>query len=713
MAAAYGSLKRGDRAENQEKQIAHLEAALTVFTREASPQEWATVQTGLAIAYVDRIKGERADNREKAIQYFEASLSVFTRNAFPEQWALVQHNMGIAHAGAGNWQKAIAAYEGALSVFTREAFPLDHMRTSQLLAHAHHETKDLQKAGQAYASARDAFLVLFGQGLDEVETGTLVREAGPLFADAAFAAAERGETEAALEFADEGRARLLAVALKLQNLDLPPDQGSRLDDLRAAIRAAKQAVEAAQGAERAAAVDKLIGLRQELLALVKSGDRGEGKGGTALSRAREIIADGGAIAVPVVTGSGGKILVVAKAAAGKEITVVDLPELTTSRLAEVLIGSGDGPPGGWTAAYFINYLDDTERNRRWPEWTGAIDNLGPELWSLFGAKLDKALKERGVKSGARLVWLPSGWLGMLPLGLAQDPASKRRLADDYVISYAPSLEALAAAHRAIAKAAPATLAVVINPTGDLPGSEKEGAIVASHFAEGARTLLVRQAATPDAVLAALKGKTHWHFASHGTFSWTDVRQSGLYMSGPARLSVGRLLDTDGLGHPRLVVLSACETGLSEITSNPDEFIGLPGTFTALGAAGVVGTLWPVNDAATALLMAKFYDLHIGGGLAPPAALSEAQAWLRQATSDDLNAYAKTASGQGRLESRHLAEIEENLSADGLARSCNCGTVKWGGSNDKPAGATGSIETKKVARPYAHPFFWAGFIHTGL
>jgi CHAT domain-containing protein len=287
------------------------------------------------------------------------------------------------------------------------------------------------------------------------------------------------------------------------------------------------------------------------------------------------------------------------------------------------------------------------------------------------------------------------------------------LADDYVISYAPSTEALAAAHRAVAKAAPATLAVIINPTGDLPGTEKEGAIVASHFAADARTVLQRGAATPDAVLAGLKGRTHWHFASHGTFSWADARQSALFMYGPTRLSVGRLLDTDGLGHPRLVVLSACETGLSEITANPDEFIGLPGTFTALGAAGVLGTLWPVNDAATAFLMAKFYDLHIGSGLAPPVALSQAQAWLRQATSDDLNAYAQTASGQGRLESRHLTEIAEELSTEGLARSRNSAIVKWFLKNEPVPDATGSIESKKVARPYAHPFFWAGFILTGL
>jgi CHAT domain-containing protein len=172
---------------------------------------------------------------------------------------------------------------------------------------------------------------------------------------------------------------------------------------------------------------------------------------------------------------------------------------------------------------------------------------------------------------------------------------------------------------------------IVNPTEDLAGTEEEGKLVASYFAGKESLVLERAAATPDAVLAALKGKTHWHFASHGTFSWEDARQSALLMHDQARLSIGRLLDADGLGRPRLVVLSACETGLYDIDRNPDEFIGLPGTFTALGAAGVLGTLWPVSDAATALLMAKFYELHMGSKLAPPAALRQAQSWLRQAT----------------------------------------------------------------------------------
>jgi CHAT domain-containing protein len=126
----------------------------------------------------------------------------------------------------------------------------------------------------------------------------------------------------------------------------------------------------------------------------------------------------------------------------------------------------------------------------------------------------------------------------------------------------------------------------------------------------------------------------------------------------------------------LVVLSACETGLYEIDLNPDEFIGLLGAFTALGAAGVVGTLWPVSDTATPLLMARFYELHMGEGLPSPTALNRAQTWLRAATNLDLQGYARLAAKEGRLDSDHVAEIEEELTEEGLRRSRNNSAIEW-------------------------------------
>ena len=102
---------------------------MTVRTREAFPQAWATTQNNLGNAYWDRIQGSRAENLEAAIKAFEAALTVYTREAFPQDWARTQNNLGIAYydriqgSRAENLETAIKAFEAALTVYTREAFP--------------------------------------------------------------------------------------------------------------------------------------------------------------------------------------------------------------------------------------------------------------------------------------------------------------------------------------------------------------------------------------------------------------------------------------------------------------------------------------------------------------------------------------------------------------------------------------------------------------
>ena len=264
-------------------------------------------------------------------------------------------------------------------------------------------------------SAREAFLLLFGQGVSEAEARALIADAGPVFAESAYAALQRGETEKAFALTDEGRARLLAVALKLQTIDLPADQLRRLDELRGAIRASQEAAEAARGTDRAAAIDELIGLRRELFAMVDRGGKGSGPPMPALAEAHRIAANGGTVVMPVVTDLGGRLLIVGPTRTGNGLTVLDVPALNTNGLAELLVGPKDAPNTGWIGTYFVNYCGP-DAERRWPEWIAGIDRIGPELWRLFGGKLDAALREHGVKRGTRLVWLPSGWLGILPLG---------------------------------------------------------------------------------------------------------------------------------------------------------------------------------------------------------------------------------------------------------------------------------------------------------
>jgi CHAT domain-containing protein len=205
-----------------------------------------------------------------------------------------------------------------------------------------------------------------------------------------------------------------------------------------------------------------------------------------------------------------------------------------------------------------------------------------------------------------------------------------------------------------------SLAAIVNPTGDLPFTPIEAALVEGLFAAEARSALDGDQATADAVLNMLKTKSHWLFSCHGNFDWDDPRQSGLRLAGGEALTLDALLAAHGLGNPRLVALSACETGLSDINRSPEEFIGLPTGFLQLGAAGVLATLWPVNDASAALLVSRFFRYHVADRMPPAEALKSAQLWLRKATVRDLRQYLDDQVAAGRITRKAAEPVRQEL-----------------------------------------------------
>src|SRR5205814_10090103 len=94
---------------------------------------------------------------------------------------------------------------------------------------------------------------------------------------------------------------------------------------------------------------------------------------------------------------------------------------------------------------------------------------------------------------------------------------------------------------------------------------------------------------------------------------------------------GEIAGLDGL---RLAVLSACQTAIRDFNRLPDAAIGLPAGLLQAGVAGVVATLWPVDDRSTAMVMVKFYENYVKSGQLAES-LREAQRWLRDATNGEL------------------------------------------------------------------------------
>jgi tetratricopeptide (TPR) repeat protein len=255
--------------------------------------------------------------------------------------------------------------------------------------------------------------------------------------------------------------------------------------------------------------------------------------------------------------------------------------------------------------------------------------------------------------GVELAIVPNGVLGQVPfaaLTLAHDtlPLGLRN-----AIRYAPSLRALVA--ESTARPDPETgteevhlrALVVGNPEmprvqgrdgswqqlSQLAGAAMEGAWVATRL--GA-PLLTGAAATEQVVRDMMPAASIIHLATHGLAYGTENRVRSSYVAltpGAGHdgfLTLGELLDDDSIRlSADLIVLSACQTGLGE-TRQAEGTIGLQRGLLAKGARSVLVSLWSVDDAATELLMQRFYTHWLGPDNSPVVGKAEA---LRRAQAD--------------------------------------------------------------------------------
>ena len=160
-----------------------------------------------------------------------------------------------------------------------------------------------------------------------------------------------------------------------------------------------------------------------------------------------------------------------------------------------------------------------------------------------------------------------------------------------------------------------------------------------------------------------------HIACHGWFDDTDPLASYLETGKDEQLTAREVLETWSL-QAELVVLSACETGISQILRG-DEPMGLVRAFLYAGAQSVLVSQWPVDDLATFLLMVRFYEELQAGPEYLSVALMKAQTWLRELTAVAI---------QQIVQGHHLLDTPD----------------VW----------------PPKSKPFAAPEFWAGFVLVG-
>jgi len=140
----------------------------------------------------------------------------------------------------------------------------------------------------------------------------------------------------------------------------------------------------------------------------------------------------------------------------------------------------------------------------------------------------------------------------------------------------------------------------------LPGTTKEVQDISVHFPGG--TIRIEQQTTESYLKNNASGFQYLHLATHGLLNPVQPMYSYLLFS-PTEADDGQLAVHEVFGldlNAQLVTLSACQTGLGEI-SRGDELIGMSMAFIYAGTPAVVVSLWSVADEPTSLLMTRFYQ----------------------------------------------------------------------------------------------------------
>ncbi len=146
----------------------------------------------------------------------------------------------------------------------------------------------------------------------------------------------------------------------------------------------------------------------------------------------------------------------------------------------------------------------------------------------------------------------------------------------------------------------------------LPGAAREIADLIEYGAD----VLKGSTATKQSFLQEVGNYDVIHLAAHAKADTVDGLNSYIDFSRKPddRLYAYELLSMPF--NPRLVVLTACETGEGELKTGEGVY-SLGRAFTAAGAKGLILTAWKIPDDATAKLVKLFYSHFLAGD--PPAA----------------------------------------------------------------------------------------------
>jgi CHAT domain-containing protein len=760
LANAYRERIQGERAANLELAVSCCQSALSVYTFEAYPERWAGTQINLAITYYERIQGERAANLEQSfvsachevVKCYEQALDVYIVEAYPERWAMTQENIAILYTGEGKNEEAIHHYQQALEVFIPAAFPINALKANRGLGHIYFKQGEWQLAVDTYAVAIEAAETSRNWATNEDERQRIIREAISVYENTIQAYINIGRIDLAITTSERARSRQLVDFMRTN--DLYP-QGTVPDRVEKYVAVTKELQQYHQSenpaeersltttnrsytrAERTAAVVALETERQTILQKI---------------REKDAIAAGKMAVIPI------ELPTIQSSIKNHNTAILSF--YTTDDDTHIFIITQTGSPQlftlpgqglqtfqqwlyqQWSLPYMVddfkaninemtpeeqqefivrvNDIDEKLLTRNWRERMN--DNLAAiadrlQLPQLI-AQLPTNITELIVIPHLSLHQIPFAALPLNPLlcdgrRFANGGVPERRggflLGDSFTIRYVPSCQILQYCTERPALASPRH-GTVADTDGTLPGSAYESDRVAE-ICQILEEFRLRGKQASKANYLDLLAKVNNLLSSHHASSRLDRPQESCLKLADNVLTLGEIFTSR---YPDLneIFLSCCETHLGT-TIITDDILTLATGFLCAGARSVIGTLWQVNDLATSIFTIHYYEQR-DRGVSGSEAIQRAQRYLRNLTKEQFATFQ--ASFQVLLiarrdeieaEFKHTKTQPRNETIDRMLKELRAAfnTIQQ------------SIEELEqlatVDRPFAHPYYWAGFTCQGL
>ncbi|NEO39908.1 MAG: CHAT domain-containing protein [Moorea sp. SIOASIH] len=770
LANAYCDRINGDKTDNIEQAIAHYENALKIRTKLAFPQDWATTQNNLGNAYFDRIKGDRADNIEQAIAHYENALKIRTKSAFPQDWAMTQNNLGNAYKNrikrerADNIEQAITAYGNALQIFTPAKFPLDCLQTARNLGNLAVENNNWQLAIEGYALAIQAVEQSRSWAIDEERRQKIIADAIGVYDRIIQAYLNLGEIEKAVEYTERSRAQRLVDMMASNELyqggEIVPELEQHLQDYEELQRR----INLLHFGCPSKAVPVLTGTPDKIMSLgmrVKQSDQSLTREALLkyeteiqaleaqkqqvwqqLRRYDPVLA--GQVQVEHLDWEQIQQLI-------EEPTTALLSFYTTDEDTHIFILLKDRSPqvftcvgqGGKVLQIWIGknwFIPYDEAQSEWKQKMGDfLEELAERL------QLEK-LVEHYLTGIEELIIVPHILLHQIPfaalplkrgeqeglLAPEQDKISVSQtrgmvfssksskpsatkpvtnttyLCDRFRIRLVPSCQILHYCHQR--PAIPGQeMGIVEDATEDLPFASFECKTLAEMYQVPGEQRLQGRNATVKSYQTLAQQVHILHSSHHAQSNPMEPLESQLRL-GDGSLTLGQLL-TPAWRMPNLseVFASACEVNFT-VTKVTDDLLSLATGFLCAGARSVVSTQWSVDDLASALLAIFYYDGR-RSGMSPCQALQQGQIKLRNLTGKEFaDNYQAQLTEHLEQKLKEANTAKQNAKDQGDQEELD----KWVTIVDKFEIQGKRLESlSKDDFPFAHPFFWAGFVSQGI